>query len=219
MASPAGLQLYFGRRVPDEVLQRIFEFGFHIWLAKPHDVATEMGEVVEHLVSFEDVKPDVCFDGLAVDDVSHEYLGIRIPWAEYYVEEYMPEVEGFLGNRMPEVQIRQENIIGLAIPRVRQEVLDFEIRPMGNGFARRITNQGGRPFFLYQCEAGYLTDYELGPLRLGWHFNPIHLVPPTHRSHDLDNPANMLNAVMHMMRQAQYEGDSDGWEVHRVWPR
>jgi hypothetical protein len=206
MASPAGLQLYFDKRLPDEVLQRIFEFGFHIWLAKPHDITTQMGEVVKHLVSFEDVKPDVCFDGHAFDDVSDRWVEKRMEWAEYYVGEYMYEVE-----------IHQENIIGLALPRVRQEMLDFEIRPRGNGFARRITNQRGRRYWLYQCEAGYLTDYVQVHIGFGWHFNPIHLVPPTHGSHDIDNPANMLNAVIHMMRQAQYEsdsGDSDGWEYH-----
>jgi hypothetical protein len=38
MASPRGLRLYFGSRLPDEVLDNIFSYGFHLWLAKPHDV-------------------------------------------------------------------------------------------------------------------------------------------------------------------------------------
>ena len=36
MASPDGLRLYFGSSLPDEVLELIFQYGFHLWLAKPH---------------------------------------------------------------------------------------------------------------------------------------------------------------------------------------
>ena len=36
MASPDGLRLYFGSHLPDEVLELIFQYGFHLWLAKPH---------------------------------------------------------------------------------------------------------------------------------------------------------------------------------------
>ena len=36
MASPDGLRLYFGSHLPDEVLELSFQYGFHLWLAKPH---------------------------------------------------------------------------------------------------------------------------------------------------------------------------------------
>ena len=37
MASHDGLRLYLGKYAPDEVLKHIFEYGFHLWLAKPHE--------------------------------------------------------------------------------------------------------------------------------------------------------------------------------------
>ena len=37
MASPDGLRLYLGSRLPPEVLENIFGYGFHLWLAKPVD--------------------------------------------------------------------------------------------------------------------------------------------------------------------------------------
>ena len=37
MASPQGLRLFFASRMPGDVLDNIFAYGFHIWLAKPVD--------------------------------------------------------------------------------------------------------------------------------------------------------------------------------------
>ena len=37
MASPDGLRLYFGNRLPPDVADLIFAYGFHLWLAKPVD--------------------------------------------------------------------------------------------------------------------------------------------------------------------------------------
>ena len=37
MASPDGLRLFLGNRLPGEVLDIIFSFGFHLWLATPHN--------------------------------------------------------------------------------------------------------------------------------------------------------------------------------------
>ena len=37
MASPDGLRLFLGNRLPGEVLDNIFSFGFHLWLATPHN--------------------------------------------------------------------------------------------------------------------------------------------------------------------------------------
>ena len=43
MASPESLRLYFGNRLPPDVLDIIFQYGFHLWLAKP----VEAWKVVE----------------------------------------------------------------------------------------------------------------------------------------------------------------------------
>ena len=37
MASPDGLRLFLGNRLPGEVLDCIFSFGFHLWLATPNN--------------------------------------------------------------------------------------------------------------------------------------------------------------------------------------
>ena len=37
MASPKGLRLFLGSRLPDEVLDLMFSFGVHLWLAAPYD--------------------------------------------------------------------------------------------------------------------------------------------------------------------------------------
>ena len=42
MASPEGPCLAFGRRLPKEVADIIFEFGFHLWLSRPHDVVAQL---------------------------------------------------------------------------------------------------------------------------------------------------------------------------------
>jgi hypothetical protein len=42
MASPEGLRLYFGRRMPPEVRDIVFAYGFHLWLAKPLDVVERL---------------------------------------------------------------------------------------------------------------------------------------------------------------------------------
>lgn len=41
MASPDGLRLYFGDRLPPELRELIFEYGFHLWLARPVDCMAE----------------------------------------------------------------------------------------------------------------------------------------------------------------------------------
>ena len=46
MASPEGLRLLFGPRLPKDVADIIFEFGFHLWLARPHRWAQKMGRRV-----------------------------------------------------------------------------------------------------------------------------------------------------------------------------
>ena len=43
MASPDGLRLYLGRRLPQEVLEHIFCYGFHLWMKEP----VEVTEVLE----------------------------------------------------------------------------------------------------------------------------------------------------------------------------
>jgi hypothetical protein len=42
MASPESLCLVFGRRLPKDVADIIFEYGFHLWLSRPHDVVTQL---------------------------------------------------------------------------------------------------------------------------------------------------------------------------------
>ena len=42
MASPDGLRLFLGNRLPGEVLDNIFSFGFHLWLAKPVDIVYDV---------------------------------------------------------------------------------------------------------------------------------------------------------------------------------
>jgi hypothetical protein len=37
MASPESLCAVFGRRLPKELADIIFEYGFHLWLATPHN--------------------------------------------------------------------------------------------------------------------------------------------------------------------------------------
>ena len=53
MASPAMLRGVFGRsfkgwHIPDEVLQEIFRFGFHLWMARPLDVVVEVEVMFTH---------------------------------------------------------------------------------------------------------------------------------------------------------------------------
>ena len=43
MASPEGLCLKLGRRLPKDVADIIFEFGFHLWLARPHNRWAQSG--------------------------------------------------------------------------------------------------------------------------------------------------------------------------------
>ena len=40
MASPESLCAVFGRRLPKDVADIIFEYGFHLWLSRPYDVVT-----------------------------------------------------------------------------------------------------------------------------------------------------------------------------------
>ena len=42
MASPESLCAVFGRRLPKDVADIIFGYGFHLWLARPHDVAVQL---------------------------------------------------------------------------------------------------------------------------------------------------------------------------------
>jgi hypothetical protein len=42
MASPDGLCLVFGRRLPKDVADIIFGYGFHLWLARSHDVVVQL---------------------------------------------------------------------------------------------------------------------------------------------------------------------------------
>ena len=42
MASPESLCAVFGRRLPKDVADIIFEYGFHLWLSRPHDVAVQL---------------------------------------------------------------------------------------------------------------------------------------------------------------------------------
>ena len=42
MAPIDGLRLYLGKRLPDEILEYIVAYGFHIWLARPYDVTTRI---------------------------------------------------------------------------------------------------------------------------------------------------------------------------------
>jgi hypothetical protein len=42
MASPDGLRLFFGNRLPNDVLDNIFAYGFHLWLAKPVDIICDV---------------------------------------------------------------------------------------------------------------------------------------------------------------------------------
>ena len=42
MASHDGLRLYLGKYAPDEVLKHIFAYGFHLWLAQPEGVLTDI---------------------------------------------------------------------------------------------------------------------------------------------------------------------------------
>jgi hypothetical protein len=53
MASPDGLRLYFGSRLPEEVLELIFQYGWHLWLAKPHLIAAYAANSVRDLTAWE----------------------------------------------------------------------------------------------------------------------------------------------------------------------
>ena len=44
MASPDGLRLFFGNRLPSDALDNIFAYGFHLWMAKPVDVICDVEE-------------------------------------------------------------------------------------------------------------------------------------------------------------------------------
>lgn len=156
MASPAGLQLFLGRRLPDEVLQRIFEFGLHLWLAKPYDVWTRWErQQVLHLVRVEDVRPDVSFTVIYYQwdeelDVERR-VEKRLAWPQYYKEEYLlqhPEWHCGCG------------IIGLARPIVR---------------ALRMADQYQR----FQNGEGGYYDISFGrdPCLENWHFIPVHYLP------------------------------------------
>ena len=43
MASPQGLRLFFASSLPGDVLDNIFAYGFHVWLAKPVDFVERIG--------------------------------------------------------------------------------------------------------------------------------------------------------------------------------
>ena len=43
MASPQGLRLFFAGSLPGDVLDNIFAYGFHLWLAKPVDFIERIG--------------------------------------------------------------------------------------------------------------------------------------------------------------------------------
>ena len=47
MASPDGLRLYFGSRLPPDVADLIFQYGFHLWLAKPYTFYKRVRTVYE----------------------------------------------------------------------------------------------------------------------------------------------------------------------------
>ena len=47
MASPEGVCLMLGRRLPEDVAGVIFGYGFHLWLARPHNRWAQSGP--EHL--------------------------------------------------------------------------------------------------------------------------------------------------------------------------
>ena len=62
MASPDGVQLYFGRRLPYEVAEKIFGYGIHLFLAKPLDqiFEEEDGDLsmrTVHIVPLADISP------------------------------------------------------------------------------------------------------------------------------------------------------------------
>lgn len=42
MASPAGLRLYLGSRLPEEVLDNIFCHGFELWLGRPYEAVYQI---------------------------------------------------------------------------------------------------------------------------------------------------------------------------------
>ena len=42
MASPDGLRLCLGRHAPSDVLDLVFQYGFHLWLARPLNVTTRI---------------------------------------------------------------------------------------------------------------------------------------------------------------------------------
>ena len=48
MASPDGLRLYLGKHALPDVLDLIFQYGFHLWLAKPHNAQRSVMRVVHH---------------------------------------------------------------------------------------------------------------------------------------------------------------------------
>ena len=83
MASPDGLRLFLGNRLPGEVLDNIFSFGFHLWLAKPVDIVYDVNclgndietttAVLKHSLSKRTcrvVKYEGYFGGIQLSDIS-----------------------------------------------------------------------------------------------------------------------------------------------------
>ena len=158
MASPAGLQLFLGNRLPDAALQRIFEFGWHLWLAKPYDVETDHGQWVMHLVRFEDIKPDVYVSEIwfPYDEVLdvEQRVEMRWRWSKYYEEEYLRWIPD------------QEDIIGLARPIVRAKRRARHHGAVQNG-------EGG------YWDSGY-TNCDGSVVHI-WHFRPVHVLKRSRR--------------------------------------
>ena len=105
MASPDGLRLYFGNRLPLGVLDIIFQYGFHLWLAKPVDViytvhlpcpdhiqttravlAESLSERTRRLVQF-----DRYFSDIAIGEQIRSDLGVDdVDWRELRIEYARP---------------------------------------------------------------------------------------------------------------------------------
>ena len=98
MASPDGLRLYFGRALPPDLLQLIWEYGWNVWLGKPHDVDTYLYEdLVCPLVSYTDIKPDVLVSTIEVYEHWYDEYGIdsddtfekKHRWADFFAKHYL----------------------------------------------------------------------------------------------------------------------------------
>jgi hypothetical protein len=143
MASPATLQVIFCNKLPGGVDSLIFEMGFHIWFAKPHETYI-YDEFAETTIPFvpRDAVSEQTWNSMYVDQVAEKYQfwlqrnqywlqrgknyirvsDIRVTGYEFYAKDFalMPWTPD------PYDQDRSNGTLGLAQPRVFEVEMQYQ---------------------------------------------------------------------------------------------